>query len=440
MCGMALWACTEAPNTNDWRRIVEADRLVYLARWNDDQACAAALDAITLHRDAFADFFAVTDRLSGVGLHYHKYRDQRDFQANSGCDDGADGCFDGTARSWLAVDTHELAHAWVRAVYDVRTRYVSEGIATSLSCRPFIRSLGNSGKIADPFGLEGPVNYHAMSRFVTHLLSLDAASVFVAWAEAIDRAGGTELAADSATQNRYGRTLQQIWAEALSPTATQCFALGRCNADPLPLGTARLGSSCAGQNAYRLSGDSGPALGIRAVGVAADVLACAPNAPDYELRTTGIGDAQTPGRAEYIFATPDTEHLITLTADDPSTETILYTRALPGAFSPHCTEDAPIELARSHASRLVLPRRVGTYFFPLAFSGAALLGRLVEGSAESASSFGIRWCDTCGTECVTREWATNAVFSDSGLGILELAVTRVPPTPAILELELLPQP
>jgi hypothetical protein len=431
---MLVTGCSGPPTRNDWREYSEAG-ITYSSRPDDTQTCADVLAVLQTHRSAFATFFTLPS-LERAPLRYFKHSGLDDFRRNSGCAAEADGCFDGDVHSMLSVDTHELVHAWVRLGFDVQTRFVSEGIATSLSCRPYMRSVDTANDMWELLGFGGVLEYHAAGRFLTQLLVLGSPADLVAWIRYIDQGGGNQVDVEQATQDIYGRAVQEIWDLASLSDAVPCVALGRCNAEPLPMGKVRLGDYCGGQNGYLLSRELGPALGLRAVGVAADVLACSPTAGDYELRSVGVGDLQQPAGAEYVVRMPDQPHLLTLTADDPTLETIVHARPLPAAFASTCTESDPIELSADYRSRIVLPHGTGVYYFPLVGTGAHLAANFVS-STPVPDSITISWCTTCSEGCSVRDLTRGDALSDGATGVLEIAVTQWTADFHVLELQLM---
>jgi hypothetical protein len=429
---MMVTGCSGPRAQNEWREFTDAG-ITYYSRPDDTQSCTDVLEAIKDQRSAFAAMFALPS-LEPTPLRYFKYSGFNDFRSNSGCAADAEGCFDGSVHSTLPVDRHELVHAWARAGFNVQTHFVSEGIATALSCRPFMRSVNGTTDIWRSLGFGGKVDYYAAGRFVAQLLALGSPSDLVAWIRGVDQSGGAQAGVEQAMQAIYGTSVQGVWDNALSTGAVPCVALGRCNAEPLPMGRLRLGDYCSGQNGYLLTREAGPAVGLRAIGVAADVLACSPAAGDFELRYVGIGDLQQPAGAEYVVRMPDQPHLLTLTADDPSLETIVHARPLPGAFASACTESNPIELSADYRTRIVLPRSTGTYYFPVASTGARLAANIVS-STPAPAAITVSWCATCADGCIARDLTQGDALSDGAAGILEVSLTQATAEPQLLELQ-----
>jgi len=350
-----------------------------------------------------------------AALDYYKYRDGSDFYDHADCPRGSDACFDGSVRSSLPADYHELAHAWVRAGFDVHTQFATEGIATALSCMPFSRSKFSNTPVSVALGSGPSLNFHAAGRLVMGLLALGSPRDLIAWTERVDGAKDPVAAAAAAALDIYGLPLDQIWSEASRETALPCFALGRCDAPPLPIAKVRLNTTCTGVSSYLLSRDLGSAIGLSYVGAAPEILACSATAGAYAPSTTGFGDGSS--SAEYFVETPAEPHLLTLAERDPSLEALVTARALPSAFDTSCSLDAPLPLLAKE-TRIILPERADVLYFPVQVDGSMLETSLV---GSNTSGVSLAWCESC-ESCAP--FQSGIIVSATSAGVLRVTLEQ----------------
>jgi hypothetical protein len=379
-------------------------------------ACAESLSKIAAHRQASADFWQLP-QVSETALKYYKYRDAADFLEHADCPRGAEACFDGSARSWLPVHYHELAHAWVRDGFDVYTRFASEGIATALSCTPFSRTPLESVPVSAALGLDSSLNFHAAARLVMGLLARGSASDLIAWSERVDDAEDPGAEAASAALDLYGQSLDEIWRDANREMALPCFALGRCDAPALPMGKTRMKTSCTGVTDFILSRDLGPAIGVTIVGAPPEIVACSPTAATYAPSVAGFGDQAGTSDTEYILETPAQPHLFTYPTADPTLEALLTARALSAAFDSACSLKNPLQLT-ARETKIILPERSDTLHFPLTV-GAGVLATTLAGADVSGVS--LAWCERCDA---CEPLSSDTTTSPSGTGVLKVTLER----------------
>jgi len=414
LCVVCLSGCTSPePEPFVGVRWTEGN-LGYSARSSDPLACADALSKVSDSRQTSADFWG-RPRVSQAALEYWKFRDSSDFYEHADCPSESDACFDGAVRTSIPVDYHELAHAWVRAGVDVHTQFASEGIATALSCMPFSRSKLSDSPLSVALGSGPNLNFHAAGRLVMGLLALGSTQDLITWTERVDAAADPVATAATAALEIYGKPLEQIWSEASGETALPCFALSRCDAPLLPFAKTRLKTTCTGVTSYLLSRDLGPALGLSIVGAAPEILACSATAGAYAPSSTGFSDS--PATAEYIIETPAEPRLLTLAERDPSLEALLTTRALPSAFARTCSLEDPLQLSVDE-TRIILPERSDTLYFPLQVESGMLDTTLV---GSDVSGVSLAWCESCDS-CAPSPSGT--VVGTTGAGVLRVTLEQ----------------
>ncbi|HXU03298.1 MAG TPA: hypothetical protein VN903_20170 [Polyangia bacterium] len=133
-CGSA--ACT-GPELPD--HLSRSEHVRYFSRGNDVSVCPALLDEMEEHGRVISDALGTAQTM----VTYYKFRDRSDFEKNAGCPEGSAGCaLNATTRTPLALDRHELIHAYL-APYGLPPPLLGEGAAVALSCEHYPRPTGS---------------------------------------------------------------------------------------------------------------------------------------------------------------------------------------------------------------------------------------------------------------------------------------------------------
>jgi hypothetical protein len=357
-------------------------------------------------------------------LDYFKYRDLEDLQQHSPCGSEAGGCArprsHGTVEvhSPLSVDEHELVHTY-GFVLGAPPKFLSEGLAMSLSCYPGVESfvqwpmspgwLSLSWREAlFPDATEEQPQY---SVFTTWLIDRFGAGPFKRFYGSLARsAGATEVAASFRAV--FGRELDASFREFQSdPARRGCIPLTACLADEA---TGELALTTAVED-FR-TGIPVPATGLAVSLVSGDapvVRACTKTAAlaafhgywPVLLETDALF---LPARSGYVVAARN-PRLVPGVGD---TRSVLRVTPTPSTLASDCAEQPTIVLPSALAGAVVwgppdLTFRVGTEQEELGTSMVRI------GDTEDAG-VAVEVCGTCQSGLLSQCALVPGIFSAEG--------------------------
>jgi hypothetical protein len=249
--GLTSAACSHPPDPEThWtaEQSWSSAHFIYHARPDDGTVDAGVLDYLEANAALIAHGQLGLEPASWGPVHYFKYRDDADFAAANGCQGLSDAlaCCDYFSdgrteiHSPLAVDPHELVHAYARSL-GVPPWLLIEGLAVSLSCDPSAENIlvSDGGWPRDnlektpwpPFyqpSIAGGDEYLAAGLLTTWLVDhAGMSAVLSLYARVPPSASVQEFAA--AVLDATGTSMDAAWqAMAASPVRRPCLDVAAC--------------------------------------------------------------------------------------------------------------------------------------------------------------------------------------------------------------------
>jgi hypothetical protein len=227
----------------------------YAARTQDSTVCGGVVDRLEEH-------FALVNAYLGVDwpdrvIPYYKYMDEDDLDSHSTCPRDGTACTNrGVVHSALVLDGHELIHAYMDHIGRPPSMF-QEGLAEALSPRgnlfPAPSQTWREVLAASATnGVPARVAYTGGAWLVSYLLRTFGPARFVSLYSALPP-DADEVAVAAAFQQSYGKSLDDVWAAALSsgPLA-QGVPIWECASAPVGLGSApaQLAEQCDGSGSF----------------------------------------------------------------------------------------------------------------------------------------------------------------------------------------------
>jgi hypothetical protein len=252
-CGSA----EEASNLPD-DRLWESEHFRYHTRQGDDGACEAVLEQLERHFELMQGYLGFSWPAQRK-VDYYKFRDDADFEQNSGCPAIAAGCARGSSvLSSGPLHEHELIHAYL-APLALPPAFLNEGLASVLACHdaatlkvvtPWRDVVGLPYEDLNRVYLEGPW-------FVGYLLHHYGPEPFLSLYGKLSYESATVDEIATTFESVYGETLDAVWDAAVAEgNRIRCVNLWPCSGPVLPLdGTLQgLSRACDGTDATRTFG------------------------------------------------------------------------------------------------------------------------------------------------------------------------------------------
>ncbi len=232
---------------------------------------------------------------------YNKFRDASAFRTSSNCEAHQVACESaGTVQSTNTFDQHELIHAYLSSSGRPPALF-EEGVAVVLTWQSMLctaltnpaapdLSWADAIRIGDP-NTDGRI-YLSGARLVGHLLRRYDPRLFMSLYRALPRTATPDMASGQ-MMSLYGKSGDELWAEAIADPG--CVPIWPCARDALPLdgSAAHLAASCSGidhdQRTFRLTATSDLLLSANA-DPQLELFACDPDAPPPPISFFPIWD------------------------------------------------------------------------------------------------------------------------------------------------------
>jgi hypothetical protein len=418
----------------------------------DDLSCADVLSEAERH---YAWAHAYLGLPESERVTYYKYRDDQDFAANSPCNEllgtSSAGCASaGLARSYAALDTHELSHAYTQSHWSM-PRLINEGLAVSSSCPVDLSTPAGGVTWQDlvamdtlsaqaAFGL-----YYPAGQFIAAFLRRPdgAAQLGQLVAAYAPGAGADPFAA--AFMQVTGMDVGTFWAAvtAAGPDAPPCLGAWQCTV-PLQPGDNAWTDACSPFLVMSTSGAGGTSaaggLHVTATGDSFTTIDCTSGVRDplvFEVAPQGATTEHwvMPG-AHDVATRPST-----LAGAGASAAGTLRADALPQPWAtPTCGGGTAVPLAADHAVYLDFAPGAGPVYVNIAAPSTATAFQVATALTGRGTLAVCASCSASPATCQTVDPVAGATVTLQGPAVLQVSGVLTNLTDGWLPMGFSPQP